>query len=134
LIPFTILFHETLHSYNNLFLSKWKCFQRSQTPTYILTKRKLNKKCPKVYTLHGSPFDFTCIIKCKDFSHDFHKLSCESQCTLMCQKLFTWFSHKLSSENQCTLTCQRLFTWLSQIIMWKSMHFNVLKTFHMTFT
>jgi hypothetical protein len=23
---------------------KWRCFQRSQTPTYILTKRKLNKK------------------------------------------------------------------------------------------
>jgi hypothetical protein len=42
------------------------------THLYILTKRKLNKKFSKVYTSHGSPCDFTCIIKCKDFSHDFH--------------------------------------------------------------
>jgi hypothetical protein len=70
--PFTILFHKISHSYNNFFLSKWRCFQRSQTPIYILTKRKLNKEFSKVYTSHGSPCDFTCIIKCKDFSHDFH--------------------------------------------------------------
>jgi hypothetical protein len=43
-IPFVILFHEGLHSHNNLFLSNEGVFQRSQTCTYILTKRKLNKK------------------------------------------------------------------------------------------
>jgi hypothetical protein len=46
--------------------------QRSQTHTYIPIKKKLNKKFPKVYTSHGFAYDFTCIIMCKDFSHDFH--------------------------------------------------------------
>ncbi len=36
-------------------LYKWRCFSRSQTSPYILTKRKLIKKLPKIYTPHGSP-------------------------------------------------------------------------------
>jgi len=36
-------------------LYKWRCFSRSQTPPYILTKRKLVKKLPKVYPPQGSP-------------------------------------------------------------------------------
>jgi hypothetical protein len=40
-------------------LHKWRCFSRSQTPTYISTKRKLVKKLPKVYPSHGSPCDST---------------------------------------------------------------------------
>jgi len=34
-------------------LYKWRCFSRSQTPPYILTKRKLIKKLPKAYPPHG---------------------------------------------------------------------------------
>jgi len=34
---------------HTIILYKWKCFLRSQTPTYIPTKRKLIKKLPKVY-------------------------------------------------------------------------------------
>jgi hypothetical protein len=40
-------------------LYKWRCFLRSQTPTYIPTKRKLIKKLPKAYPSHGSPCDST---------------------------------------------------------------------------
>ncbi len=36
-------------------LYKWRCFSRSQTPLYILTKRKLIKKLPKTYPPQGSP-------------------------------------------------------------------------------
>jgi len=36
-------------------LYKGRCFSRSQTPPYILTKRKLVKKLPKAYSPHGSP-------------------------------------------------------------------------------
>jgi hypothetical protein len=36
-------------------LYKWRCFSRSKTPPYILTKRKLIKKLPKTYPSHGSP-------------------------------------------------------------------------------
>ncbi len=31
------------------------CLSRSQTPPYILPKKKLIKKLPKVYPAHGSP-------------------------------------------------------------------------------
>jgi hypothetical protein len=82
-IPFTILFNKTSHSNNNLFLSRWKRFQRSQTLTYILTKRKLNKKFLKVYTSNGPPCDLTCIIKCKHF-----------------HMTFTWLSYKLICKIQ----------------------------------
>ncbi len=35
--------------------------------------KKLNKKFTKIYTSHGEfSYDFTCIIKCKTNSHDFH--------------------------------------------------------------
>jgi hypothetical protein len=44
----------TLYSYHN-FVQKWRCFSRSQTPLYILTKRNLLKKLPKTYPSHGSP-------------------------------------------------------------------------------
>jgi len=44
-----------LHSYNLFLLSEG--FQRSQTPTYILIKKKLNNKFPKIYTPHGSPWN-----------------------------------------------------------------------------
>jgi len=40
-------------------LYKWRCLLRSQTPIYILTKRKLVKKLLKVYPPHGSPGDST---------------------------------------------------------------------------
>jgi hypothetical protein len=46
-IPFTILFHKTLHSHYYFFSHK-NVFQKSQTHTYILIKRKLNKKFPKI--------------------------------------------------------------------------------------
>jgi hypothetical protein len=36
-------------------LYKWRYFSRSQTPPYILTKRKLIKKFPKTYPPHDSP-------------------------------------------------------------------------------
>jgi hypothetical protein len=35
---------------HTIILYKWKCFLRSQTPTYIPTKRKLIKKLPKIYS------------------------------------------------------------------------------------
>ncbi len=38
-----------------IILYKWRCFSRSQTRPYILTKRKLIKKLPKTYPPHGSP-------------------------------------------------------------------------------
>jgi hypothetical protein len=98
--PFTILFHKISHSYNNFFLSKWRCFQRSQTPTYILTKKKLNKKFPKVYTSHAPSMWF----------HMHNKM----------QRLFTWFSHKLICEGQCTSMCKRFFTWLSHKFSFES--------------
>jgi len=79
-ILFTILFHKTSHSYN-FFLPREGVFQMSQTFTYILNKRKLNKKISKVYTSHG-PIWF----------HMHNKM----------QRFFTWFSHKLICENQCT--------------------------------
>jgi hypothetical protein len=56
----------------NLFLSNEGVPKSHKHTIYILTKRKLNKKFPNVYTSHDAPYDFTCIIKCKDFSHDFH--------------------------------------------------------------
>jgi hypothetical protein len=67
--PFLSQFYSIeFHMHTTIFLyPKWRSFQRSQTPTYILTKRKLNKKFLKVYTLDGPPCDFTCIIKCKYF-------------------------------------------------------------------
>ncbi len=49
-----------------LIFIKWKCFQRSQIPTYILTKSKLNKKFLKSMhhmAPHDFPYDFTCIKK-----------------------------------------------------------------------
>ncbi len=58
-IPFTILFHKTLHIIEQLVFFKSRCFQRLQTFTYVLTKRKLNKKFPKVYISHGSQCDST---------------------------------------------------------------------------
>jgi hypothetical protein len=36
-------------------LYKWRCFSRSQTPLYMLTKRKLMKKLPKAYPPQSSP-------------------------------------------------------------------------------
>jgi len=36
------------------FCIKWKCFSRSQTPPYILIKRKLIKILLKTYSPHGS--------------------------------------------------------------------------------
>jgi hypothetical protein len=36
-------------------LYKWRCFSRSQTPFYILTKRKPIKKLPKTYPPQGFP-------------------------------------------------------------------------------
>jgi len=39
--------------------TRWRCFSRSQTPLYILTKRKLIKNFFKTYPPHGSPCDFT---------------------------------------------------------------------------
>jgi len=36
-------------------LYKWRCFSRSQTTPYILTKRKLIKKLLKIDSPHGSP-------------------------------------------------------------------------------
>jgi hypothetical protein len=44
---------------HTIILYKWRCFSRSQTPTYIPTKKKLIKKLPNVYPPHGSPCDFT---------------------------------------------------------------------------
>jgi hypothetical protein len=40
---------------HTIILYKWRCLSRSQTPHYILTKRKLVKKFPKIYPPHGSP-------------------------------------------------------------------------------
>jgi hypothetical protein len=40
---------------HTIILYKWRCFSRSQTPPYILTKNKLIKKLPKIYPPHGSP-------------------------------------------------------------------------------
>jgi len=71
-------------------LYKWRCFSRSQTSPYILTKMKLIKKLPKTYPpqgspnnqketkSHGSPCDFTINHK-KTTSHDAHNIS---QCTM----------------------------------------------------
>jgi hypothetical protein len=53
-----------------LVFSKWQCFQRWQTHTYMLTKKKLNNNFLKVYTSYG--------------------FSCDSTCTLMWQRLSTW--------------------------------------------
>jgi hypothetical protein len=40
---------------HTIILYKWRCFSRSQTPFYILTKKKPIKKLPKTYPPHGSP-------------------------------------------------------------------------------
>jgi hypothetical protein len=72
-----------------LVLLKWRCFQRLQTFIYILTKKKLNKKFLELYVSHG--------------------FLCDSTCTIMWKKLFTW------------------------IIMCESMHINVTKTFHINY-
>jgi hypothetical protein len=56
-IPWNFAFRITIY-----FFLKWKCLQRSQTFIYILTKRKVNKKFPKVYTSHGSPCNSTCTL------------------------------------------------------------------------
>jgi len=71
-------------------LYKWRCFSRSQTPPYILTKRKLIKKPLKIYPSHGfsnnqketkshgSPCDSTINHK-ETTSHDAHDIS---QCSM----------------------------------------------------
>jgi hypothetical protein len=48
----------TLYS-NHDSLQREGCFSRSQTPFYILIKRKQVKKLPKTYPPHGSPCDCT---------------------------------------------------------------------------
>jgi len=53
LLKSKLQFSQTLYSYHNCV--PWRCFSRSQTPPYILTKRKLIKKFPKTYPSHGSP-------------------------------------------------------------------------------
>jgi len=63
-IKISISFHNFI-LWNFIFIQqfvliKWKCFQKSQTHTYLLTKRKLNKKCFSVYTSHGSSCDSIC--------------------------------------------------------------------------
>jgi hypothetical protein len=74
-ISFTILFHETLRSYNNLFSLSAGVSKGHKHPL-ILTKRKLNKKVPKIYTSHGSQCDSTCTLMWQRFLS--HELSCES--------------------------------------------------------
>jgi hypothetical protein len=73
-------------------LYKWRYPSKSQTPFYILTKRKQIKKIPKVYSpqgysnnqketkSHGSPYDSTINHKetISHGTHDFHI----SQCTM----------------------------------------------------
>ncbi len=67
-IIFTILFHKTLHSYNNLFSWSEGVFKGHKHSFILVTKMKLNKKFPNVYISHG--------------------FQCDSTCTLMWQKLF----------------------------------------------
>jgi hypothetical protein len=96
-IIFTILFHKTLHSYNNLFSSSKSVFKAHKHSFILITKMKLNKKFPNVYISYGS--------------------QCDSTCTLMWQ----FFLYELSCVNQCTLIWHIFLTW---IIMCESMHIN----------
>jgi len=45
---FTNLFYETFNSSQQVILFNWKFFQKPQTPTYILSSKKLNKNFFKV--------------------------------------------------------------------------------------
>ncbi len=46
-----------------------------------------NKKFPKIYMSHESQNDFTCIIKYKNFSHNFYNfLGFKNSQTLICTK------------------------------------------------
>jgi hypothetical protein len=104
-IPCTIIFHEILHSYNNL-VSSNDCVSKShKIPIYVLTKLKLNKKNPKVDTSHNSPCDSTCALMCQNFPH---KLSWVSQCTLMCKRLST----RIIMWKSCTLIEAMTKPWL----------------------
>jgi hypothetical protein len=60
-ISFTILFHVTLHSNNNLFSLSASIFKGHKHPL-PLTKMKPNKKILNVYTSHGSEYDSTCTL------------------------------------------------------------------------
>jgi hypothetical protein len=98
-------FSQTL--YSSITLYKWRCFSRSQTPPYILTKKKLIKKLPKTYPSHGfpnnqketkshgSPCDFTINHK-KTTSHG-------SPCDFTINHKKTT-SHGALDMGQCTMT------------------------------
>jgi hypothetical protein len=61
---FIILFHEILHSYNNLIRLSESVSKGHKHPLiYIYIFLKLNKKILKVYTSHSSPCDFTHTLK-----------------------------------------------------------------------
>jgi hypothetical protein len=80
-------------------------FQRSQTPPYILSKRKLNKKLPITWfpmwfhTLNNkkeTKQEITYHMVPHAISHKIIKKELNTWCT--------WFSHKLICESQCIMT------------------------------
>jgi len=95
-----------LHSYNNCFSSNKGVFQRSQTLTYILTKKKLHNKFFEV--LHITWLMY-------------------STWTLICNMIFVmshqlWIMHINFCKDFCNgLSCgQRISSW---IIMWVKIFF-----------
>jgi hypothetical protein len=74
-------------------LFKWRCLSRSQTPLYILTKRKLVKKLPKAYPPHGFPNNQKETIS--------HGSPCD--CTINHKATISLSAHNI---NPCTMTTQ----------------------------
>jgi hypothetical protein len=87
-----------------------RCFSRSQTPLYILIKRKQVKKLPKNYPSHGSPCD--CTINHKEQNHMVPHVIPH----LITKNKITWFFHNNKKETQTHGAHD------FQINMWKSMH------------
>jgi hypothetical protein len=88
-------------------LYKWKCFSRSQTPPYMLTKTKLIKKLLKIYPSHDSPnnqkettsHDSPCDSTINHKEMTSHDSPCDS--TINHKETISHGTHDIS---QCTMT------------------------------
>jgi len=97
-------------------LYKGMCFSRSQTPLYILTKRKLIKKLLKAYPPHGSSHNQKKTKShgspCDSISNHKETKSHDSSCdfTINHKKTISYGAHDIS---QCTMT--KLWNFIIQL-------------------
>jgi len=114
-------------------LYKLKCFSRSQTPPYILTKMKLVKKLPKAYPPHGSSnnqketksHDFPCDSTINHKKTISHGSSCDST-----------INHKetISHSSPCDFTINHKETISHGAHDIKSMHHDqIMESYHSTY-